>query len=579
MNITVAPPRSEASDLHLPQSDSPPLSARIRRGALWSVASSLLMRVANIAVTAVVAHILDPQDFGVFAVALTAYAIVSSIGQLGVSSCLIRADLDIDSLAPTVVTVSLITSALLAFVMAAFARPIAAALGSADGVGSVRVMALAVLLAGAFAVPCTQLVRDFKLDKQFLANVISFVPTTAVLFFLAKSGSGAMAFAWSRVLGQLIEGIVLIMCVPKNYRPGFARDALPVLFRFGLPFACANFINYILLNIDYALIGHLMGAVALGVYVLAFNVASWPGSLLGTMLNNVTMPAFSRVKHDADLLKKAIASALRAVSLVVMPICGMTMALARPLILTLYGAQWESAIDVLSVLSLYGAISIVCVLFANILASLGRTRSMLVIQLIWIGALFPAMVLGVRKEGIFGAAVAHVVVISSIVLPTYLFYLKSITKVRFVALVRAIFPALLASAAAAFAAREMELHFADPVVQLVTGLAAGGLIYLFAAPATPSSARCAAWVNAGSPCSPAAGAPCATSPPALATRPFQDHDVSPRMVNGRSMERPAHRVASVTSVRPARRSAPIARLRRAAMILGPDRVLTWDLSS
>ena len=62
-------------------------------------------------------------------------------------------------------------------------------------------------------------------------------------------------------------------------------------------------------------------------------------------------------------------------------------------------------------------------------------------------------------------------------------------------------------------------------------------------------------------------------------RPFQDHDVSPRMVKGRSMERPAHRVASVTSMRPARRSAPIARLRRAAMTLGPDRVLTLDLSS
>src|ERR1039457_2667725 len=62
-------------------------------------------------------------------------------------------------------------------------------------------------------------------------------------------------------------------------------------------------------------------------------------------------------------------------------------------------------------------------------------------------------------------------------------------------------------------------------------------------------------------------------------RPFQDHDVSPRMVNGRSIERPAHRVASVMSMRPAMRSAPIARLRRAAMTLSPDRVLTWDLSS
>ena len=43
------------------------------------------------------------------------------------------------------------------------------------------------------------------------------------------------------------------------------------------------------------------------------------------------------------------------------------------------------------------------------------------------------------------------------------------------------------------------------------------------------------------------------------------------------MGRPAHRVASVTSVRPARRSAPMARMRGgAAMILGLDRVLIWD---
>jgi hypothetical protein len=33
---------------------------------------------------------------------------------------------------------------------------------------------------------------------------------------------------------------------------------------------------------------------------------------------------------------------------------------------------------------------------------------------------------------------------------------------------------------------------------------------------TRCSARCAAWANAGSPCSPAAGAPSSTSPPALA---------------------------------------------------------------
>jgi lipopolysaccharide exporter len=439
------------------------------------------MRFANIAVTAVVAHILDPRDFGVFAVALTAYAIVSSIGQLGVASCLLRADLDMESLAPTVVTISWTTSAILAGSMAAFATPIAAALGSADGAGPVRVMALAVLLSGVWAVPCTQLVRDFKLDKQFLANVISFVPSTAVLLILAKTGSGAMAFAWSRVVGQLIEGCVVVASVPKNYRPGVARGALPLLFRFGLPLAAANFVSYILLNVDYALVGHLLGAVSLGTYVLAFNVASWPASLLGGMINNVAMPAFSRVKHDADLLKVAIASALRAVSLVAMPICGLTMVLARPLVLTLYGGQWGAAADVLSVLSLYGAISISCVLIANIIASLGRTRLLLAVQLLWISALVPAMVLGVHRDGIVGAAVAHIAVIGPIVLPSYLFALKKATGILIAPLMKVILPALLASSAAALAAKGAASLFTNPPVQLIAGLAAGGLTYLIAA--------------------------------------------------------------------------------------------------
>ena len=48
------------------------------------------------------------------------------------------------------------------------------------------------------------------------------------------------------------------------------------------------------------------------------------------------------------------------------------------------------------------------------------------------------------------------------------------------------------------------------------------------------------------------------------------------MVNGWSMDRLAHRVASVMSARPARRRALMARLRRAAMILGRDRVLACD---
>jgi lipopolysaccharide exporter len=480
-NATESPSNNGSSPRQPAQEDLSSLSKRVRHGALWSSLSTVVLRLTNICITAVVAHILTPRDFGVFTVALTAYTITASLGELGIASCLIRADLDIDVMAPTMVTVSLTTSAVFAGAMAGFASHIAAALGSADGTGPVRIMALTIFINGVFAVPGAQLTRDFKQRTLFLANVISLVPSTCVLLLLAKSGSGAMAFAWSRVVAQLVMGGVMFAAAPKHYKPGISRDAILVLLRFGLPLAGANFVNYILLNVDYAFVGHLIGAVALGIYMLAFNLASAPGFLIGNVINSISMPAFSRVKHDPDRLKGALASALRAMSMILMPMCGLMIALSRPIVLTLYGARWAAAADVLSILSVYSAISIICILFANMLTSLGKAKFILVVQLLWLCALIPAMALGVRRDGIAGAAIAHIAVIGPLILPSYLFVLKRATGVRLSMLGRAILPSLVAGSAAALAARGTASQFTSPLTQLVTGLAVGGLVYGVAA--------------------------------------------------------------------------------------------------
>jgi lipopolysaccharide exporter len=444
------------------------LSAAVRRGALWSLGTTAILKLANVLTTAVIAHILDPRDFG-----------VNAVGDLGLGLCILRADLNIDYLAPTMTTVAVTTNAIQAGVMVAFATPIAAALGSAAAADPIKVLALAMLINGIFIVPGAQLMRDFKQDKIFLATLIAFLPSTAVLILLAISGSGAMAFAWSMVVGTTITGCVVFVSVPRHYRPGFSRSALNVLVRFGFPLASANIVNYVLLNGDYAVVGHLAGAVALGAYVLAFNVASWPYSLLGFMVNSVSMPAFSRVKDDADRVKNAIARALRAISLVVMPMTALTIALARPLVLTLYGAKWTASIEPLSILAIYGAISIICVLFANVLVGLGRAKFVLVVQLVWLAALLPEIALGILRDGIVGAAIAHVIVIGPIVLPIYLFGLRKVADLA--ALAKACLPALLAASAAALVAAGIATQFTYPVVQLITGLVAGGMTYTVAA--------------------------------------------------------------------------------------------------
>jgi O-antigen/teichoic acid export membrane protein len=475
---TLSAARSELPDPAAAESHAPSLSTSVRKGALWVVASNIVIRLANVVITAVVARILSPHDFGVFAVALTAYAVISSIGELGLSSCLIRADLDIDLLAPTVVTVSVLSSVVFAGAMAALAGPIATALGSADAVNPIRILAIAVLLLGIFAVPTAQMTRDFKQDKVFLANAIGFIPSTALLIVLAKNGSGAMAFAWSMLARQVAVGCVLVVAAPRYYRPRLARGALRAVLSFGIPLAAANFVNYTLLNVDYAFVGHLLGAARLGMYMLAFTIASWPYGLLGGVINTVSMPAFSRVKHDPEVLQSAMATGIRGVVLIVMPMCAMMIALAHPLVVAAYGAKWAAAASVLALLAVYSVIFMVCLLFANMLTGLGKTRWLFVLQLIWIGTLVPAMVIGVHLDEIVGAAYAHVAVIIPIVLPSYLLAVKRATGIRLMALGRAVLPALAGSAAAAVAAWAVAGQFSRPLAQLLSGLAAGGVVYV-----------------------------------------------------------------------------------------------------
>jgi PST family polysaccharide transporter len=196
------------------------------------------------------------------------------------------------------------------------------------------------------------------------------------------------------------------------------------------------------------------------------------------VLNTVSMPAFSRVKHDAVKLEGAMADALRSVVLFAAPMCTLVMVLAHPLVLTVYGGHWVRAATILPILSCYGLISIVGVLFSNMLAALGRSKFVLAVQLIWLAGLLPAMAIGVHEDGIVGAAIAHIVIIGPVVLPCYLFALKRATGIRAGLLARAAFAPFAAAVAAAGLAWFTASEFDSPPVQLVAGLAAGGLLYV-----------------------------------------------------------------------------------------------------
>ncbi len=457
------------------------LEGRVRSGALWGILNNVIMRFANIAVMAVVVRLVSPEQFGVFAAALTVAVVVSGFADWGVSAFLMRGDVEPDEVAPTVTFIAVASGAVLAAATALAAPALASAFGAPQAVGPIRVMALCLLFGGMFAVPTALLGREFRQDRILLSTVIGFVPGNAVLLVLALGGGGAMAFAWSRVVTVIFQGLAASVLVQRRYWPRLEIRYLRTILVFGLPLAGANLVNYALVNADYALIGHQLGPVRLGLYMLAFNVASWSSAVLSAAINGVAMPAFSRVGHDPERLSDALRRSARAVSLVALPITAMTLALAGPLIGTLYGDQWRASVPVLGILAVYGAVFVVISLLSNLLVGAGRTGRALVIQLLWIATLVPAMALGAHLLGLDGVAWAHVVVVVVVVVPLYLRAVGTLmgSVVRTVGV--AVLPPLVASATAGLAAASAAMVPDRPALRLLVGGLVGGAVYLLMA--------------------------------------------------------------------------------------------------
>src|ERR1700757_2557264 len=88
------------------QGEGGSLTHRVRRAAMWTGASAIVLRLSNVLVMAIAARIVAPAEMGVYALAITVYGFVVCLGSWGVTSAIGRSDLDADKLGPTVTTIA-----------------------------------------------------------------------------------------------------------------------------------------------------------------------------------------------------------------------------------------------------------------------------------------------------------------------------------------------------------------------------------------------------------------------------------------------------------------------------------------
>jgi len=395
------------------------LAGAVRRGLGWSVVSNVVLRAGSLSVGIALARLLSPGEFGAYAVALTVQAVLMTLADLGLSADLIRSD-DAERRAPTVATLGLVSGVSLATLMILTAGPIASSLGSTASTSAIQVLALTLVLSGLGVVPYARLNRAFQQQRLFAVSMTDFVVSTTVTIALVLADVGIMSIAIGRVLGQGLALALQFRLAGVRPRFGFDRSLGRSAVAFGLPVALANLLSWALLNIDTVVVARGLGQVELGFYVLAFNISTWPMSVLGQVVRSVALPAFARADRASGRPDPTLALGVRLSWALGVPTGAFLALLAGPLVVFVYGGAWERSAVVLAPLAVFGALRVLFDLLATYLLARGRAGTTLVIQLAWFVTLVPAVVVGMRTHGLVGVGWAHVVVGVAVILPAYL---------------------------------------------------------------------------------------------------------------------------------------------------------------
>ena len=495
---------------------SSPLATLAGRALGLSLVNTLVTRLGTLAIGVALARIVGPEEFGTFAVGLLALTALLSFSELGVSLAIVRWPDSPREIAPTVATISTISGACLGVACVIAAPWFCEAMGAPDATDVVRLLSVCVVFSGIVATPAALLQREFRAGRRMLIDQVGAWTGAVVSIVTAIGGMGAMSLAVGRLAAVVLSGAMFLASAPIHF--GFDRAIARRLLSFGLPLAGSSIVVFAVMYVDQFLVASLLGPVALGFYVLAFNLASWPMAVFSLPVRQVSPATFARLQGDPPAMRRSFVISAYLLAAVTVPICVVLSGAAVPLIDLVYGSAWAPAATALAWLGVLAGLRILCELVYDYFVVLGSTRVVFAVQVIWLIALVPAVYVGAEVAGIAGASAGHVVVALAVVIPIYLMELRRV-GIGARALGRALATPVLYGAMVgivAFVAHRLEL--ADPLALGIAGLAVLAALALQASDIRVAIGRLGAAVTEGStPAAPEATVPAPT--PALYPTP------------------------------------------------------------
>lgn len=327
-------------------SDAPvkDLAKHTTRGLSWNLIGNLGSNAIRVVTIPVLGRLLLPHEFGLVAAALTVIAFATFLKDAGVGTALVqRKQLTTDQI-HAAFSFSVMFGVGLGAVMIATAPLVSEFYELPDLTPIVQALALMFVIRGVATVPTSMARRQMKFRALALIDLGSYFVGSVLTVVMAYGGSGA----WALVAGYLCEttlgAIAVIVLQPTRYTPIPQMRHLRDLLNYGAGHTFGELAGYFAYQGDNMVVGHQLGARALGLYTRAYDLMRFPSVAFSNVAGAVLFSAFSRIQDDADRLGRIYRRALFGTSVLLLPISAGLLVLAPELISILLGKNWSEAV-------------------------------------------------------------------------------------------------------------------------------------------------------------------------------------------------------------------------------------------
>jgi Membrane protein involved in the export of O-antigen and teichoic acid len=314
------------------------------------------MQLFNLLITAILARLLLPEDFGLVGMSLIIIGLVSLINESGLATAIVQRK-ELEELHLFTAFWTNIATGILLYIGTFFLSPFIADFFKTEAVELViKVAAISFMISSITIVHRSLLSRNLEFKTIAKTEIAGSLISGFIALYLALSGFGFWSLVAKNLINDLVVVSLTLLIYPWKPAIKFSRDKFNDLFGFGFNVIGGNMLNYFRQNLDYIIIGRVMGAELLGYYTLAYTLAVFPAVKVIPVITRVIFPAFSLLQDDNVRFRKGYMKLVSALSFFIMPALVGLAIVAPELIILVYGEKWAPTIIPLQILCIVGLI-------------------------------------------------------------------------------------------------------------------------------------------------------------------------------------------------------------------------------